>query len=325
MCKFSIIVPTYNSQLSKVFLTIESILRQDFNDYEIIVTDDGSDKDNFYKIEEYLLSRNFKNYTFIKHEKNVGTVKNMQNAYINCKGEYIKGLGPGDLLYSEKTLSKLSIFLDSRDSNFAFGRLRAYHLENNMVNYDEFVAPPNNLIYSYEKKYKAIKNILERKLYISGSTMVFRKKYILQNKFNLKNVKYCEDIVQVLVAINEDKIDFFDSNIIWYEYGSGISTDKKQSQSFKQELDQDHINFYTDLNKQFPQNKMVEKAFEDMKLNSINNPIKRKLLKLINNPKKCLDKIDNILRKTNEDLSNDESGFLVAGTSPSLVYEFKIK
>ncbi|MPQ33284.1 glycosyltransferase [Clostridium estertheticum] len=319
MCKFSIIVPTYNSQLSKVFLTIESILRQTFTDYEIIITDDGSFDNNFDKIKGYLINRNFKNYTFIEHEKNQGTVKNMQNAYINCNGEYIKGLGPGDLLYSESILAKLSIFLDSRNSNFAFGRLKSYYLENNVVNYHQFVAPPNNLIYSYENKYKAIENTLERKLYISGSTMVFRKDYILQSKFNLMNVKYCEDLVQVLVAINEDKIDFYDSNFIWYEYGSGISTNKKQPLK----LEQDDINFYKDLFKQFPQNKMVKKSFNNIRLNSINNPIKKNFLKLINNPKKCLYRMDNILRKTNVYENSDETGFLVEGLSPSLVYIFE--
>ena len=45
---FSVIVPSYNSE-KFIEKTINSLLNQDFTDYEIIVIDDGSN-DNTYRI-----------------------------------------------------------------------------------------------------------------------------------------------------------------------------------------------------------------------------------------------------------------------------------
>lgn len=316
MYKFSIIIPTYNSSLFKVLLTIGSILRQSFEDYEIVIADDGSKKDNFDKIEDYLLKNNFKKFLFLKNIQNKGTVINIQNAYTKAKGEFIKTLGPGDLLFSKDTLSKLNEFLKVKNSNFAFGRLKSYYLENGVVKYHDYVAPSNNLVFTYENTYSALKNMVLKGSFISGSTIVVKKSFILDGKYHLKeNVKYCEDLVQVLVALNGVKIDFYDSNLIWYEYGSGISTNKKTN--FK--LKDDHINFFRDINDKYPNNKIVKKAYKRILINKIKNPIKRQSLKLLNDPEIIIYKIEKLFSKTDNTQSKNDNGFLKEGRVLSLL------
>ena len=56
---FSIIIPTYNRE-KIIQKTIESVIIQSYDDWEIIVIDDGS-KDNTKKVVEQCISRNKKN------------------------------------------------------------------------------------------------------------------------------------------------------------------------------------------------------------------------------------------------------------------------
>lgn len=316
MYRFTMIIPTYNSSLFNVLLTIGSILRQSFDDYEIIITDDGSNVDNFNEIKAYLLKNNFKKYLFIKNNQNKGTVSNLKNAYNKSKGEYIKGLGPGDLLFSKDTLEKLNQFLKVKNSNFAFGRLKSYYLENSVIKYHNYVAPLNNLIYKYENSYSALKNMIVKGNYISGSTIILKKSFILDLKYDLgDNVKYCEDIVQVLVALNGEKIDFYDSYLIWYEYGNGMSTNNKTSNKIKD----DQINFYRDINVKYPNNRILKKGYKLAILNKIKNPRKKKFLRLLNNPQIVFFKIDTFFNKKNKIQLNNDIGFLIEGRDVNLL------
>ena len=84
--KVSVIVPVYN--LSQyIGKTLDSIIAQDFSDFELIVIDDGS-TDNSLEIINQKLSESGIDYTVI-HQENRG-VSNARNAGIEAsKGEYL--------------------------------------------------------------------------------------------------------------------------------------------------------------------------------------------------------------------------------------------
>ncbi|MCD8027063.1 MAG: glycosyltransferase family 2 protein, partial [Erysipelotrichaceae bacterium] len=50
--KISIIIPTYND-VEALDMTIQSILKSDFKDYEILICDDGSNVDNLSIVRKY--------------------------------------------------------------------------------------------------------------------------------------------------------------------------------------------------------------------------------------------------------------------------------
>ena len=48
---FSVLLVTYNSELSDIFKTLTSIINQEFKHFEIVLSDDGSEDNKFKQIE----------------------------------------------------------------------------------------------------------------------------------------------------------------------------------------------------------------------------------------------------------------------------------
>ena len=100
-------------------------------DIELIVVDDGSDENYFTEIEELLAEFKFDRYVLLSSNKNKGTVYNCYRALINARGEYIKGLSPGDYLYDENTLANLYDYAKSHSIDICFGNAIYYSDDDN--------------------------------------------------------------------------------------------------------------------------------------------------------------------------------------------------
>ncbi len=94
---FSVLLVTYNSELSDIFKTLTSIINQEFEHFEIVLSDDGSEDNKFKQIEEFMKEHKFFNYKMVGHDKNQGTVKNLISGLENCSGKYVRDFGPGDM------------------------------------------------------------------------------------------------------------------------------------------------------------------------------------------------------------------------------------
>ena len=106
-----IILSYYHEQYIKT--AIESVLEQKCNfDYEIIIADDFS-QDGTLNIVEMYRSKLMDKMKIVPHDKNVGTTKNLYDAYMQCKGEYIVQLSGDDRYIDVNKLQKQVDFLDS--------------------------------------------------------------------------------------------------------------------------------------------------------------------------------------------------------------------
>ena len=110
--KFTVLIVTYHPDWKKLLVTLDSVMAQTFKDYEIVVSDDGSEENCFDKIEAYFTAHQFANYTLIPHEKNQGTVKNLIDGLAKAKGKYVRDFGPGDAFYNEHTLQQVYDFME---------------------------------------------------------------------------------------------------------------------------------------------------------------------------------------------------------------------
>ncbi len=109
--KVSLIVITYNQE-EFVHDTLDSCISQDFDSFEVVVSDDGS-KD---KTAEIILEYQKKYPDIIKpvySDVNTGIANNLNRGLSAAKGEYIALLGGDDLILPEK-LRLQSEFLDGR-------------------------------------------------------------------------------------------------------------------------------------------------------------------------------------------------------------------
>lgn len=97
MSKVSIIIPSYNHD-KYVTEAIQSVLNQTFQDFEIVITDDGSKDKTVEKIKEFKDPR-VKLFCF---EKNKGAAVAANNCLKNSKGEFIAMLSSDDVFLPDK-------------------------------------------------------------------------------------------------------------------------------------------------------------------------------------------------------------------------------
>ena len=78
MCLFSVIIPVFNTKTDYLKKCIESVKTQSFNDYEILVINDGSNRESTNKYIEYLKDKNDnKIKIFEQSNKGVSSARNL--------------------------------------------------------------------------------------------------------------------------------------------------------------------------------------------------------------------------------------------------------
>jgi glycosyltransferase involved in cell wall biosynthesis len=106
MPKVSVLIPAYNHE-EFVGCAIRSVLDQHFQDFEIVITDDGSDDGTLDRIREFSDPR----IRVFVHEKNRGAVAAERTCFENSAGRYIAILNSDDAFLPDK-LEKQVKFLD---------------------------------------------------------------------------------------------------------------------------------------------------------------------------------------------------------------------
>jgi len=115
--KVSICIPAY-LQTQYLKNTLDSILIQDFNDYEVIITDDSPDESVEKLVKEYDFGSRL---TYIHNVQQLGSPANWNKAVKISNGEYIKILHHDDWFTSPSSLTEYIKLLDSNpESGFAF-------------------------------------------------------------------------------------------------------------------------------------------------------------------------------------------------------------
>lgn len=111
----SMLIFSYNN-LQYINQCLDSILLQDYPNIEIIISDDGSDNFNKDIIEEYIEKNkkdNISNYVVRTNEKNLGIVKNINNAIKEAKGDYFVHIACDDALTYTTIISKIVKFYEN--------------------------------------------------------------------------------------------------------------------------------------------------------------------------------------------------------------------
>ena len=88
----SVVMPIHNND-NYVAESIESILRQTFTDFELILIDDGSTDSSNDVIKKYGDPR----ISIIQNEINMGVAKSLNKAHLASKGDYIVTIGSDDI------------------------------------------------------------------------------------------------------------------------------------------------------------------------------------------------------------------------------------
>lgn len=109
MPKISVLMPVYNGEkfLKK---SIQSVLKQNFNDFEFLILDDGSTDESLLIIKKY--ARIDKRIRVIKNKKNLGIQRTLNKGIRLSEGEYIARIDSDDLWCNENKLKEQIFFLE---------------------------------------------------------------------------------------------------------------------------------------------------------------------------------------------------------------------
>lgn len=109
-CPLISIVSTTYRNFESLEETVSSALMQDYPRIEFIIADDGSenfDKEMFDRVINTYRNANIENVRIIHHEKNLGTVKNLNVAWKVAKGKYIIPLSMEDIFVNKSVVRNI--------------------------------------------------------------------------------------------------------------------------------------------------------------------------------------------------------------------------
>jgi glycosyltransferase involved in cell wall biosynthesis len=107
MPKVSVIIPAYNA-MSFLPLTLDSVLKQSFSDYEVIIVNDGSSDG----IEEWFTQVTDSRVKLIS-QNNQGPAAARNNGIINAQGDYLAFLDADDIWEATKLAKQVRILAEN--------------------------------------------------------------------------------------------------------------------------------------------------------------------------------------------------------------------
>ncbi len=165
----SIILPTFN-RAQLLSRAIESVLNQSFEDWELIIIDDGSSDDTYEVVNKYLVEHD--NIRYIKHTNRFISLSLNVGVKASC-GKYITYLSSDDEFKKDHLKLRCDFLEKNPHVDFIHGGLEIIG--------DEFVKD---------------KNDLSKKIHLSeckvGGTF-FYKREVAEKIGGYKDLKYSED------------------------------------------------------------------------------------------------------------------------------------
>ncbi len=172
----SVIIPTYNrGWILKE--AIDSVLAQDFTDFELIVVDDGS-TDNTQDI----LTSYKEKIIVEKHSRNKGVSAARNRGITSASGQYVSFLDSDDLWLPQKLSTQVDFFNANPDALIC-------QTEEKWIRNSIFVNP--------KKRHKKLSgNIFEKSLYlclVSPSAVMMKRSLFEMTGMFVESLPACED------------------------------------------------------------------------------------------------------------------------------------
>jgi glycosyltransferase involved in cell wall biosynthesis len=111
--KVSVLIPSYNQE-SVIEQTLMSALTQDYEDLEVVVTDDAS-QDRTPQILKDLQAKYPERLRIFVHQTNLGVTKNHTRGLFECRGDFIAFQDGDDLFLPGKIKKQVAFMLERPD------------------------------------------------------------------------------------------------------------------------------------------------------------------------------------------------------------------
>ncbi len=215
MTKISVCIPTFNRQ-NLLPYAIESVLQQSYQDFELIVCDDGSTDGTPELMSQYTDNR----IKYIRHSQNIGKSNNMRSGFDAAQGEYFIKFDDDDRL-TTNFLAKTAAILD-QDSSIDFVGTDHWIIDIENIR-DESKTQENSRRWGRANlKAGIVENLLEvvfiNQSFQIGATL-FRRQTLQEVGFMLPNIQNCEDNdLFVRLALADKKGYYLSELLMEYRY-----------------------------------------------------------------------------------------------------------
>lgn len=201
MPKVSVIIPTYN-RANYICEAIDSVLNQTFQDFEIIVVDDGSTDNTREVLEQY----NKRIKYFYKTNGGEASARNLGVERSN--GEYIAFLDSDDLWLPDKLKKQMTVFEKNSDIGLVYAQVYSIDKNGHLTGQIKPAKPARNL------------NDLLDGHRISMMTVVVKKTDLLKAGLFDKEIKVAVDTDMWIRLARNIKIDFIEEPLAKYRWHS---------------------------------------------------------------------------------------------------------
>jgi len=213
---FSIVIPAYNVE-NYINRTIDSIINQEFQDFELIIVEDCSSDNTLKIVTDY--EKKYKNIIVIKHSENQTQHIARINGVNIAKGKYILFLD-GDDSFTKDAFSILFKNIEKYPGYdfYEFGYIK--QPSRDMV-FPSFSEEDRFSAYFTRDKFPA--HTMWNKVYANN---VLKKAFSLMEKISIK--QGVEDLYEsIVIAYFSKKTMNINKIIVNYTIGSGVSTTYK--------------------------------------------------------------------------------------------------
>lgn len=209
----SVILPVYKVE-KYIAKCIESLIKQKYKDFEIILVNDGS-PDNSISIAENLLQRNgWSDYTII-HTENRGVSAARNTGIEAAKGEYIIMVDSDDVL-SNDFLSAYAGFLREHPGlNIYSTGFKVVSDGGSLFEENVFIEKAVRILSPEE----AQESFFNRKIVFLLPTLLIRRSFLIDKNIRFdEKVRYSEDLQFIWRCLCKNKIVMAHSDSITYYY-----------------------------------------------------------------------------------------------------------
>lgn len=198
----SIVMPSYNTG-NFISETINSVLKQTYTNWELIVVDDCSKDNTDEVVKEFLNDERIK---YIKNEKNSGAAVSRNRAIKEAKGRWIAFLDSDDL-WTEDKLEKQIKFMEDNNYHFSY------------TNYEEIKEDSTPLNIKVTGPKKITKAGMFNYCWPGCLTIMYDAKHV--GLIQIADLKKNNDYAMWLKVIKKANCYLLDENLAKYRIRSG--------------------------------------------------------------------------------------------------------
>jgi glycosyltransferase involved in cell wall biosynthesis len=214
----SVVMSIYNSNEDYLKISINSILRQTYNNFEFIIINDSSTNNNIKNILNYFRSVDSR-IILVENSENIGLTKSLNLGIKMARGKYIARMDDDDISMPDR-LKVQKIFLEKNKDYVMVGSKYDNLIENKQ---------PIQKV-AYLEDFQEIRdNIIKFNPFNHSSVMIKRSVILDVGLYNEK-IKYAQDYDLWLRVASKYKTYNINKVLLLRRMGSNISTLKEREQ-----------------------------------------------------------------------------------------------